>query len=169
MATTTLCPQCAQAVAVPDFASPSAHVRCARCNAEYQLADALSHDAPELIVLSDPELLAAEPESLTTEEPSTDPESLTEPNDLETDEIAAADADQPHVDFTYMDEATADAETSAVKFRDDEGSPSPDEPPSTDDDVSLETDADESPSADDELEEGAEPAVSSTVATKSGK
>ena len=141
MTTTTLCPECTQPVAVPDSASSTAHVRCALCNAEFQLSEALSQDAPaltldapELIVLSDPEAPAAEPEALAMEElsldelsieaPAAEFEPLTELSDLEADGIPAAEGDNAPVDFTTFDEEAAEAE-SPVEFQvEDEASPS---------------------------------------------
>ncbi|MCE9551834.1 MAG: hypothetical protein K8T91_00435 [Planctomycetes bacterium] len=64
MAATTLCPKCSQAVAIPQPADAAMEVRCPLCQAEYVLSEALTDDAPALIVLSVPTSSSLQPDPL---------------------------------------------------------------------------------------------------------
>ena len=118
MAATTLCPHCSQPVALPDAADGAMEVRCPLCQAEYVLSDALSHDAPALIVLSAPaspgldfdaSLSNPSPEAALAESSSDDSSSL-DFSYVEADGSSIASASSPELSEIAVASSTSGGE-----------------------------------------------------------
>ena len=116
----TTCPHCQQQLAIPDFATDSAKVRCPLCEEEFTLADSFAHHLPELIVV-DPGLeSSAEPMDVSDDEVALDVETAEERFDFEplksegaeesvevSDNAASPDGDFP---FGVADQQLDDSE-----------------------------------------------------------